>query len=80
MAGIIEGYTKYNATLDQFNTSITDTISNLEDRKTTAVERLDARYEILKKQFSAYDLMISKFNSASSMFSQMIAAENAANK
>ncbi len=75
---IVEGYTKYNATLDQFKDSITERISSLEDRKTNATERLDARYEILKKQFAAYDLMISKFNSASSMFTQMINAQNAA--
>jgi len=80
MSVIIEGYTKYNATLDLFEESIKDNLSVLAERKTTATERLDARYEILKKQFAAYDLMISKFNSASSMFSQMISAENAANK
>ena len=78
MSVIVEGYTKYNATLDQFSDSITDSITDLEERKSVATERLDARYEILKKQFAAYDLMISKFNSASSMFSQMIDAENAA--
>jgi flagellar capping protein FliD len=68
--------TAYDATLDQFN-SITEKISALEDRKLTAVERLDARYEILKKQFAAYDLMISKFNSASSMFTEMANAQAA---
>ncbi len=74
----VESYTKYNATLDLFETSITDKISSLEDKKTTATERLDAKYEIMKKQFAAYDLMISKFNSQSSMFSQMVTAQNAA--
>ena len=77
MSTIIEGYTKYNATLDQFKTSITDAISALEDRKTTATERLDAKYEILKKQFIAYDMMISRLNSASSMFVQMANAQTA---
>jgi len=75
IATTVETYTKYNATLDQFKDSITQTISSLEDRKTSATERLDARYEILKKQFTAYDLMISKFNSASSMFTQMANAQ-----
>ncbi len=79
MSTTVEGYTKYNATLDLFQTSINDNITALEERKTSATERLDAKYEILKKQFAAYDLMISKFNSASSMFSQMVTAENAAN-
>lgn len=78
MSTIIEGYTNYNQTLDQFKTSITDKISALEDRKTLATERLDARYAILKKQFIAYDLMISRFNSASSMFTQMANAQSAA--
>ncbi len=78
MSATIEGYTKYNATLDLFATSINENITALEERKTNATERLDARYEIMKKKFAAYDLMISKFNSSSSMFSQMISAENAA--
>ena len=71
MANVVEGYTKYNATLDQFQTSITENISNLEDRKVSATERLDARYEILKKQYSAYDVMITKFNHSSDIFTQL---------
>jgi flagellar hook-associated protein 2 len=73
----VEEYTKYNATLDLFQEAINQNITSLEDRKTSATERLDARYEILKKQFAAYDLMISKFNSASSMFVQMANAQTA---
>jgi flagellar hook-associated protein 2 len=79
MSTTIEGFTKYNATLDQYKTTITDSKSNLEDRKALETEKLDAKYEILKKQFIAYDIMISRFNSASSMFSQMISAQNATN-
>lgn len=79
IALIVEEYTAYDATLDQFKDSITEKISALEDRKLSAVERLDARYEILKKQFAAYDLMISKFNSASSMFTEMANAQAAQN-
>ncbi|MEN8302830.1 MAG: flagellar filament capping protein FliD [Campylobacterota bacterium] len=75
---VIEGYTKYNATLDQFKNSITDRISSLEDKKVSATERLDAKYEIMAKQYAAYDLMISKINSASSMFVQMANAQMAA--
>lgn len=79
IALIVEEYTAYDATLDQFKDSISEKISVLEDRKLTAVERLDARYEILKKQFAAYDLMISKFNSVSSMFTEMANAQAAQN-
>jgi len=68
ISAIVEGYTKYNAILDQYKSSLTDLVSSLEDKKITATERLDARYEILARQFAAYDLMISKLNSASSMF------------
>lgn len=75
----VEGYTNYNATLDQFQASITDRISSLEDRKTSATERLDAKYEIMKQKFAAYDLIISRFNAASSMFTQMANASTAAN-
>ncbi|WP_455757422.1 flagellar filament capping protein FliD [Sulfurimonas sp.] len=78
IATIVEGYTKTNQTLDQLNDALTENISILEDRKTSATERLDAKYEIMKKQWAAYDLMISKFNSASSMFVQMANAQTAA--
>jgi len=76
MSTIIEGYTNYNATLDTFATSITEKKSSLEERKSLETEKLDAKYEILTKQFIAYDIMISKFNNASSMFSQMVSAQN----
>lgn len=76
----IEEYTDYNGTLNQLKTYFTENISTLEDRKSLAVERLEAKYEIMEKQFAAYDLIISKFNNASSMFVQManasIAAQN----
>jgi len=72
----VEQYTKYNATLDQFKDSLNETITSLEERKTNAVERLDSKYETLKKQFAAYDIMISKLNSASSMFLQMTKESN----
>ena len=67
----VEGYTKYNATIDQLKSSIVDRISTLDDKKITTTERLDAKYEIMAKQFAAYDSLISKINSASSMFTQM---------
>ena len=74
MTVIVEGYTKYDATLDQFKSNLSEGLSSLEEKKTTATQRLDNKYEILKKQFAAYDLMISQLNSASSMFAQMTTA------
>ena len=77
MSTIVEGYTNASAGLDQLKEALADNISTLEDRKLTATERLDAKYEIMKKQFASYGLMISKINSASSMFVQMANAQTA---
>ncbi len=73
---VVEEYTKYDATLDLLKNSLSDNITSLEERKTTATERLDAKYEILKKQYIAYDLMINKLNSASSMFTELTNAQS----
>lgn len=78
IASKVEEYTKYDAILDRFSNSINDQLSVLEDRKTAAIERLDNKYEIMKKQFASYDLMINKLNSASSMFIEMANAQTAA--
>lgn len=80
IADKVEEYTKYNAILDRFSSAINDRVSSLEDRKTAASDRLDTKYEIMKKQFAAYDSMISKFNSASSMFVEMANAQIASKK
>jgi flagellar hook-associated protein 2 len=76
----VEKYSKYNAVLDQFKTSMSTRTESLNEQKIRATKRLEANYEIMAKRFAAYDLMINKFNSASQMFSQMIEAEIAANR
>lgn len=76
MSTTVGTYTNYNATLDQYENYIADSIKSLEERKITTTERLDARYEILKKQYAAYDAMIAKLNNTSSMFTQMMESEN----
>ncbi|MDO9266562.1 MAG: flagellar filament capping protein FliD [Sulfurimonas sp.] len=77
MSTIVKRYTDSGETLDGLSDSISESVTDLNERKTKAMERLDARYEILKKQYAAYDLMISKFNSASSMFTEMANAQAA---
>lgn len=67
----VEGYTNFNGMLDQYNTSLSDSVKSLDERRTRAVERLDNKYGILKRQFAAYDAVINRFNSASSMFAQL---------
>lgn len=74
----VDLYSKYNASLDQLKNSYTTRISSLEDQKTLATQRLDAKYAIMAKRFSAYDAMINKINNASSMFVQLANAQTAA--
>ena len=73
---IANGYTKTNGLLDLVKENITQSISSLEERKITATERLDAKYEIMKKQFTAYNSLINRFNSASDVFTQLANAQN----
>ncbi len=68
---LVDEYTKYNGMLDQYQSYLDDGISSLEDRKLDAIERLDAKYEILKQQYAAYDAMIAQLNNASAMFTEM---------
>ncbi|MDD5372762.1 MAG: flagellar filament capping protein FliD [Sulfurimonas sp.] len=79
MATIVKEYTDYNGVLDQFADSTKENITTLEERKTKATERLDARYEILKKQYAAYDAIIAKINNASSMFTSLVNAQTNSN-
>jgi len=72
----IEAYTESKGTLSQFSDSITDRISTLEDNQLDATERLDDKYAILAKIYASYDALISRLNSASSMFAQMISTED----
>jgi len=76
MSSLLGSYTDYNATLDQFQTSVSDRITQLEDNKTAATERLDSKYEILKKKYAAYDLIISQLNSVSDIFTQLANANS----
>jgi flagellar hook-associated protein 2 len=69
-------YTKFNGMLDNYKTYLDENTSRLEESKTKATERLDAKYEIMKQQFSAYDAMIALFDNASAAFTQMQDASN----
>jgi len=73
-------YSKYGNILDDYKESIDTRMDSLNEQRERAVERLNSSYEIMAKRFAAYDLMISRFNNASDMFTQMINAEIAASK
>ena len=72
----INSFTKTNGDLDQLKNNISDKISSYEDRKTKEVESLDAKYAIMKKQYTAFNSLINKFNSASSVFTQLANAQS----
>jgi len=77
----VHDYTGTNRGLDQLKDYLNETLSSLEDKKISVTEKLDAKYDIMKKQFTAYDAMIAKLNNSSSMFTQMVNSMNAnANK
>lgn len=75
MFEIIESYTEYNGILDDYQSTLTENISAYEDRKAIEIENLNDKYETMEKRFIAYDLMMSKISSASSMFAQMVNTE-----
>ncbi|MDQ7042739.1 MAG: flagellar filament capping protein FliD [Sulfurimonas sp.] len=64
-------YAKSTGILGDYQSTITAKISSLEDNKLKVIERLDSRYEILKKQYAAYDLLISRFNNTSNIFTDL---------
>lgn len=71
LGDILGTYTKTGGILSTFDDSMDSYLSELEDKKTSVMQQLDSRYAILKKKFTAYDLIISKLHSASNMFTQM---------
>lgn len=80
MSNKLKEFSGRNAIIGQYNDSLSDSISTLESRKKIMTERLDSRFEIMKKQYIAYDAMIAKLNSASNMFVQMANAQINASK
>jgi len=73
----VDSYLGTGKILDEYKKSTDDNLEMFEDRKKSATQRLDARYDILKRQYAAYDSMIAKMQNVSSMFSQMTAAQYA---
>lgn len=71
MYAVSNEYAKSTGILGNYTTSISEKISSLEDNKLKAIERLDSKYEILKKQYTAYDLMISRFNNTANIFTDL---------
>jgi len=68
-------YSKGSAILDKYQDSIETRLDSLNEQRESAVERLNNSYAIMQKRFAAYDSIISRFNTASDMFTQMINTE-----
>ncbi|PNV83025.1 MAG: flagellar hook protein [Sulfurimonas sp.] len=72
----VSKYTSYNATLDQYGNLLTSKLESLDEQRTKALERLTVKYEIMAKQFAAYDLVITQLNSVSTMFTDLVNSES----
>jgi len=75
----MKNYTGYQKSLDTYQTNLNTTLEKLTKDRTTMVTRLDNRYEIMSKQFQAYDAMISKLNNQFASLKQMIGESTASN-
>ncbi len=73
----MEKYTKYNQSLDQYKNLLEDKIESIDDQRTKALARLTSKYEIMAKQFAAYDAVITQLNNVSSMFTNLVNSESA---
>lgn len=71
----MKNYTGYQKQLTTYQNNLNSTLEKLTKDKTVMMERLDNRYEIMSKQFQAYDAMISKFNNQFASLKQMIEAQ-----
>lgn len=75
----MNSYTSSNKSLDTYQANLNKTLEKLNKDRAAMTLRLDTRYEIMSKQFGAYDAIISKINSQFSSLKQMIDAQAAAN-
>lgn len=71
----INTYTKFDGLFDNYEKGMEATGTSLQEDRTRAIERLDSRYEILTKQFIAYDGLISKLNAQFSSLQLQIQAQ-----
>ena len=76
----LDDATSYGGLLSKYNDFLKNNVSQLEEQKDKAIERLDAKYEIMAKQFMAYDAMIAKMNASFNTLATMIEAQAAAAK
>jgi len=72
-------YSKYDAILENYQTSVADRIDNLTTDREKAIERLDTKYEIMAKQWAAYDSIINGYNNAADMFAALTADNSSDN-
>jgi len=71
----LKQYTKYGGLLTNFDNGLTKDAENLADSRARAQASIDTRYEIMTKQFIAYDAMISQLNASFSSLQMAIDAQ-----
>ena len=76
----LDDSTKYGGLLRKYDEYLKNNVSKLEEQKEKAIERLDNKYEIMAKQFMAYDAIIAKMNASFNTLATMIDAQAAAAK
>ena len=74
----LDDSTKYGGLLRKYDEYLKNNVSKLEEQKEKAIERLDNKYEIMAKQFMAYDAIIAKMNASFNTLATMIDAQAAA--
>lgn len=69
-------FTKFNGLIDGFETNMERQRESLTEQRTRQIDLLDTRYEIMAKQFVAYDAIISKLTSQFASLELQIQADS----
>ncbi len=75
----VRSYVSYGGLIDNYEDGLDSKLDTLEKQRERISKMLDSRYEIMAKQFAAYDLAISKINANFGALQQQILAANNAN-
>lgn len=75
----VRSYVSYGGLLDNYESGLDSKLDSLEKQRERVTKMLDSRYEIMAKQFAAYDAAISRINANFGALQQQILAANNAN-
>lgn len=75
----VRSYVSYGGLIDNYESGLDSKLDSLEKQRERVTKMLDSRYEIMAKQFAAYDAAISRINANFGALQQQILAANNAN-